>query len=127
MTAPTRHKVLWVEDDSFLNDIIAQKLAQQDWNILNASEGETALHLAQTEHPAVIVLDILLPGMDGIEVLRRLKSDESTKDIPVILFTNLDDAEKMEQSKALGVAGFFVKAKTDLETIITAVQAAMPR
>ena len=62
-------KILWVEDDSFLTDIIAQKLSEQNWKLLYALEGASALAMAHKEQPDAIVLDILLPGMDGMERL----------------------------------------------------------
>lgn len=120
-------KILWVEDDSFLTDIIAQKLSEQNWKLLYALEGASALAMAHKEQPDAIVLDILLPGMDGLEVLAKLKADESTKHIPVIMFSNFDDKEKIEKSKALGAEGFFVKAMVTLETIITEIQKVISR
>lgn len=117
-----KKKILWVEDDSFLTDIIAQKLSEQHWELLYALEGASALALAHKEQPNAIVLDILLPGMDGLEVLAQLKADEETKHIPVIMFSNFDDKEKIEKSKTLGAENFFVKATTDLETVIAEIQ-----
>jgi len=120
-------KILWVEDDSFLTDIIAQKLSQQHLELLYASEGVGALQKARKEHPDAIVLDILLPGMDGLEVLTQLKADDETKHIPVIMFSNLNDQAKIEQSKTLGAEGFFVKAMTNLETILAEIQKVISR
>lgn len=118
----TPKKILWVEDDSFLTNIIAQKLSEQHWELLYALEGASALKIAEKEQPDVIVLDILLPGMDGLEVLTQLKANEGTKHIPVLMFSNFDDPTKIEQSKALGAEDFFVKAMTSLETIIAEIQ-----
>jgi len=124
---PVSKKILWVEDDSFLTNIIAQKLSQQHLEILYAVEGTSALQIAQKEQPAVIVLDILLAGIDGLEVLTRLKAAEETKHIPVLMFSNFDDKEKIEQSKTLGAEDFFVKAMTPLETIIEKIQEIISR
>ncbi|MCX6788212.1 MAG: response regulator [Candidatus Kaiserbacteria bacterium] len=119
---PTKKKILWVEDDSFLVDIIAQRLAVQAWELIPAHEGVAALALAKEKQPDIIVLDILLPGMDGLEVLAKLKADESTKHIPVLMFSNFDDKEKVERSKTLGAANFFVKAMVDLDAIVVEIQ-----
>jgi len=115
-------KILWVEDDAFLNEIIAEKLVEQGWELIPAAEGVAALALAHEKQPDIIILDILLPGMDGMEVLSKLKSDEGTKNIPIIMFSNLDDKAKIEQSKKLGAKDFYVKATTDLETIVKDIE-----
>jgi len=122
-----KKKILWVEDDSFLTDIIAQKLLGENWNLLYANEGTRALAMAHKEQPDVIILDILLPGMDGLEVLEKLKADETTRHIPVIMFSNFDDKEKVEKSKTLGAEGFFVKAMVTLETIVAEIQKVVSR
>lgn len=124
---PAKKKILWVEDDSFLNNIIAQKLSEQHWELLYAREGVSALQMAHKEQPDAIVLDILLPGMDGLELLAQLKADEKTKHIPVLMFSNLDDQAKIAQSKTLGAEGFFIKAVTTLETIIAEIQKVISR
>ena len=121
-STPTEEKILWVEDDSFLTDIIAQKLSEQHWRLLYAREGATALKMVEKEQPNAIILDILLPGMDGLEVLKQLKANPATQNIPVLMFSNIDDQAKIEQSKSLGAVGFFVKAMTSLETIIAEIQ-----
>ena len=121
-TISDKKKILWVEDDSFLIDIIAQKLTQEQWELLYANDGAAALRVAHEKKPDVIILDILLPGIDGIEVLRQLKADESTKGIPVLMFSNLDDKEKIQQGKTLGAEGFFIKATSTLESIIEEIK-----
>lgn len=119
-------KILWVEDDAFLKGLVAQRLAQESYALLHASEGESALALARHEQPDVIMLDILLAGMDGIEILRALKKDEKTKHIPVIMFSNLSDDARMKESKELGAAGFFVKAYVTLDEILTEIKKVLP-
>ncbi len=114
-------KILWLEDDKFLSDIIAQKLSHGNAKLLYAKDGNQALLVAKEQKPDVILLDILLPGMDGIEVLKQLKADPETKDIPVIMFSNLDDKEKVDQSMTFGAKGFFVKASMDLDQIIAEI------
>lgn len=126
-TAAAAKKILWVEDDAFLTNIIAHELSNQHWQVLYAREGVTSLAIAKSEKPDAIVLDIMLPGMDGFEVLKRLKADDETKDIPVVMFTNLDDPEKVELSKILGAEGFFVKALVSLDSIIAEIQKVISR
>ena len=114
-------KILWVEDDSFLKDIIAQKLSHEQATLFYASEGERALVLAKKEKPDVVMLDILLPGMDGVTILSRLKESPETKDIPVIMFSNLDEKSKIDQSMHLGASGFFVKSSMTLDQIVAKI------
>lgn len=119
---PDKKKILWVEDDTFLTGIIAQKLLLQGWELIPAAEGVRALALAHDKRPDIIILDILLPGMDGLEVLSKLKDDEDTKNIPVLIFSNFDDKEKRGRAAELGANGFFVKASVDLDAIVAEIQ-----
>jgi DNA-binding response OmpR family regulator len=120
-------KILWVEDDSFLTNIIARKLQDQNWKLLYAPEAKSALEIARSEKPDAIVLDIILPGMDGMQILAQLKASDETKNIPVIVFSNVDDPEKIELSKKLGAEGFFVKAMSTLEKMVTEIQKVISR
>lgn len=111
-------KVLWVEDDTFLSDLIARKLSAQGCALAHAGDGEEALTLAETESPDVILLDILLPGVDGYEVLKRLKENPKIKSVPVILLSNLGQRDEVEKGKALGAARFLIKATVTLDEIV---------
>lgn len=103
-------KIAWVEDDQFLTKIIAQKFASTKCSLLHFAEGMEALKAISEELPDIVVLDILLPGIDGFEILRRLKEDSKTKNIPVILLSNLGQVSDMEKGKSLGAARFIIKA-----------------
>ena len=118
-------KILWIEDDEFLSSIITQRLAKEKSIVISGTRGEDVVELAGHEMPDIIMLDILLPGMDGMEVLAKLKSNEKTKHIPVIVFSNFDDKTKIEQSKSLGAAGFFVKASINLDEIVNEIKKAI--
>lgn len=114
-------RILWVEDDKFLNDIITQKLSHEEVSVFSANNGEDALKIAKNEKLDAIMLDIMLPGMDGIEILTHLKEDPTTKDIPVVMFSNLDDKTKIEKAMSLGAKGFFIKASMTLEETMAKV------
>ncbi|MDO8575975.1 MAG: response regulator [bacterium] len=118
-------KILWIEDDEFLSSIIAQRLAKEKGVVVSGTRGEDVVGLAEHEMPDIIMLDILLPGMDGMDVLAQLKSNGKTKHIPVIMFSNFDDKTKVEQSKKLGAAGFFVKASVNLDEIVNEIRKAV--
>lgn len=115
-------KIMWVEDDQFLNDIIARKLSTTKCVFFHSSEGEEALKIIDKEMPDIIMLDIILSGMDGFEILRRIKNDPKTKHIPVILLSNLGQASDIEKGKSLGAIRFMVKATVTPNEIIDQIK-----
>ncbi|MEK7540090.1 MAG: response regulator [Patescibacteria group bacterium] len=115
-------KVLWVEDDQFLNDIISRKLSMEKCTFFHASEGEEALKLINKEMPDIVMLDIILSGMDGLEILRRIKNNQKTKHIPVILLSNLGQKSDIEKGESLGAARFLVKATVTPNEIIDQIK-----
>ncbi len=115
-------KIMWVEDDSFLSDIIARKLSTEKCVLLHAKDGETALSLLTTEKPDVILLDVLLPGMNGFELLEKIKNDPKVKDIPVIMLSNLGQDSDVEKGKNLGAKIFLVKATLTLDEVIDEIK-----
>lgn len=121
-TALTGKKIMWVEDDKFLSDIIARKLSMQGCNLVHATEGEEALKLLAKESPDLILLDILLSGLDGFEILKRIKGGEKTKHIPVILLSNLGQKEDVQKGIQLGAARFLIKATVTLDEIVEEIK-----
>ena len=115
-------KVMWVEDDKFLSDIIARKLSREKCLLIHATEGEEAVALVEKELPDIILLDILLPGIDGFEILSRLKANPKTKNIPVILLSNLGQKSDVDKGQSLGATRFLVKATVTLDEIISEVK-----
>lgn len=111
-------KIMWVEDDEFLSEIIARRLVEHGCILLHATEGAEALRILGKEMPDLILLDILLSGMDGFEILKKIKEDARTRHIPVILLSNLGQKADIEKGKALGCARFLVKAMVTLDEII---------
>lgn len=115
-------KIMWVEDDGFLSDIIARKLSSEEAILIHAVDGEKALALLEEQKPDVIMLDVLLPGMNGFELLEKLKADEGFKDIPVILLSNLGQESDVEKGKKLGANRFLIKASLTLDEIIEQIE-----
>jgi len=103
-------KVLLVEDDQILIEMYEMKMKEGGLNLLLASDGETGLELARKELPSVILLDVMMPKMDGFAVLTELKKDEKTKDIPVLLLTNLGQQADIEKGQKLGASDYIVKS-----------------
>ncbi len=114
-------KIMWVEDDTFLSEIIARKLSGQNCTLIHTTDGDDALRRLAEEIPDIILLDIILPGMNGFEILTRIKENEKTKNIPVILLSNLGQKKDIAKGKLLGAARFLVKATVTLDEIITEI------
>ncbi|MCC7357436.1 response regulator [Candidatus Uhrbacteria bacterium] len=105
-----KQKILLVEDDAFLASIYSQKLELEGYDVTFATNGEDGLKLAQKDHPDIMLLDLLMPKMDGFEVLEKLKADPTTASIPVLVLTNLGGREDVERCIHLGAVGYVIKA-----------------
>src|SRR6056297_115706 len=103
-------KILLVEDDSFLLSMYSTKFELENFDVTIAEDGEKGWKLAQKEDPDVILLDIKLPKMDGFEVLKKIKGNKETSNIPVILLTNLSQKEDRDKGLDLGAYDYLVKA-----------------
>lgn len=105
-----KYKIVLVEDDTFLAGIYASKFESAGFEVCLAADGEAGLRMIEKEVPDVILLDILMPKMDGFEVLEHLKSNDKIKNIPVILLTNLGQKEDVERGLKLGAVDYLIKA-----------------
>ncbi len=103
-------KILIVDDDTFLSGIYATKLDLEGFQVVSAHDGEEGIKVAQKEKPDLILLDVLMPKLDGFEALKRLKADPGTKDIPVIMLTNLGQKEDIEKGLEDGAVDYLIKA-----------------
>lgn len=103
-------KILIIEDDLFLLGMYATKFEMENLKVFTAEDGEKGLKIANKESPDLILLDIKLPGIDGFEVLKNLKKETGTKNIPVILLTNLSQKEEVERGLSLGAVDYLIKA-----------------
>jgi DNA-binding response OmpR family regulator len=105
-----KQHILLVEDDGFLARIYAQKLELEGFDVSLATNGEDGLRLATKDIPDLILLDLVMPKLNGFEVLERLKQEDATKKIPVLVLTNLGQREDVERCMQLGAAGYVIKA-----------------
>jgi CheY-like chemotaxis protein len=110
-------RVLLVEDDRFLRRACEKSLRQQGCTVSTAADGEEALRASRAELPDLVLLDILMPKLNGIEVLRALRADEKTRAIPVIVLTNSSKESDVREIETLGVAGYLVKANLSLQEL----------
>lgn len=114
-------KVLLVEDDPFIRDLTSIKLSEASYAVIVAHSGETVIKLMQEDTPDVVLLDLDLPGISGVELLTQIKADEVLKKIPVIIFSNNDDPEMKKKTDELGTSGFFVKATTSFDDLLKSI------
>lgn len=119
-------KILLIEDDAFLVGMYVTKLDMAHLEPLVANEGETGLTTAKKEHPDLILLDILLPKMDGFAVLEELKRDPNTRDIPVVMLTNLGQDRDMQRGLAMGASDYLVKADYEPGEVIEKIRGYLP-
>lgn len=113
-----KKKIMYVEDDPDLLQLLSLKLSQTGFVVVQCETGGQALGLAKTEKPDVILLDIMLPDIDGVTVLQQLSTTPETKAIPVIIMSNLGSKDSFEQVAAIGDYEYLVKATTDFNTVI---------
>jgi CheY-like chemotaxis protein len=115
-------RILLVKDDKFIARAYRDGLERAGFSVAVAYDGKLALEYLQHEkHPDMILLDIIIPAIDGFEVLRRIKADEKTKDIPVIIVSNLGQEEDIKKGHELGAADFLVKANWSMEDVIAKI------
>ena len=105
-------KVLLIEDDVAAAEMYRLRLVADGYSVVIARDGQEGLRMATDEAPGFIYLDLRLPGLDGFEVLERLRADGATKHIPVIILTNYGEPELRERGLKLGALEFLVKADT---------------
>jgi DNA-binding response OmpR family regulator len=115
-------KILWVEDDKFLSELVARKLANEHAELIHASNGEEAFSVLATASPDIVMLDILLPGLSGFEILERIRNNPKTKDVPIIMLSNLGQKEEIEKGKKLGATKFLIKATVTLDEIVAEIR-----
>lgn len=118
-------KILLIEDEAALQKTFGDVLGQEGYNIVGAMDGETGLKMAKTGKPDLILLDLVLPKMHGFEVLKQLKEDEETKDIPIIVLTNLEAMGDVEKALELGATTYLVKASYTLEEVVQKIKKAL--
>lgn len=111
-------KVLIIEDDKFIAEAIVMKFKENGFGVGHLENGEKVVAEVIAQKPDAIILDVILPGKDGFEILKDLKKDNKTKDIPVIIVSNLGTKEDLEKGRQLGAVDFMIKATVTPENIV---------
>lgn len=115
-------KILFIEDEEALQKSLNKMLELEGFQVSSAYDGQAGLETAQKESPDLILLDLILPKIDGFEVLKRLKTDPKTKDIAVIILTNLEQVQSVEKLIEYGPINYLVKANYTLEEIVQKIK-----
>jgi len=120
-------RVLLVEDDSFLRDLLSQKMRKEKFQVIEAVDGEDGLKKTVSEKPHIVLLDLILPGADGFETLKRIRAEESVAQVPIIILSNLGQKDDIEKGMQLGATDYLVKAHNTPGEIIDKIRMILAR
>jgi len=115
-------KILLIEDDKFLRELMVKKLLTMDYDVTSAVDGESGLSMIKEIKPDVVLLDLILPGINGFEVLEKAKQNPEIADIPVIILSNLGQKEDIERGQKLGAADFMIKAHFTPQEVVNKIK-----
>jgi len=115
-------KILFIEDESALHKTFDEILRQEGYELISALDGELGLNLARHHQPDLIILDLILPKKSGFEVLSELKKDTQTKDIPIIVLTNLEGLSEINRVIELGATTYLVKSQYSLNELVEKIK-----
>jgi DNA-binding response OmpR family regulator len=118
MSSKSKKTILIVEDERPLRELLIAEISREGINTLGAGDGEEGLEVALKEHPDLLLVDILMPKKDGLEMVKGLRDDEWGKNAVVVLLTNLNDSEKIVEALNYGAREYLVKADWKIEDII---------
>lgn len=105
-----KQKIMIVEDDFFVMDIYRTKLLQENFQVIGAANGVEALEKLSKERPDLILLDIVMPYMDGIEVLKKIRANKEYENLPIVLLTNLSQKDEIGKGMDLGATDYLIKS-----------------
>ncbi len=123
-------KILLVEDDLFLFSLLKNRLEKEKFEVLPAHDGNEAIKVLRETKPDLILLDLILPGKSGFEVLEEVKADPQLQDrasVPVIIISNLSQESDIERGRELGVVDYFVKARVSIDDLVRKVGDALKK
>lgn len=115
-------KVLVIEDDQLMAGLLAEKLAKADFEVRLAADGEAGMKELEKDLPDIILLDLILPGVSGFEILAKIKEDERTKAIPVVILSNLGSREEVEKGLKLGAESYLIKANVLIDEVVKKIR-----
>lgn len=121
------NKILIVEDDDFLRTLESEKFTKEGFEVLNAASEEQMKGILAQTVPQIILLDLMIPGIDGFQIVEQLKTNDATKQIPIIVFSNLSDDESVSKAKKAGANDFLVKSNFSLNDLIEKIKGLLPK
>lgn len=115
-------KILIIEDDELLRRVITKKLSLEGFEIMEAIDGEEGLRMIREHKPELVLLDLVLPGIDGFDVLAKMQTERGLSSIPVIILSNLGQKEDVQRGLKLGAVDYLIKAHFTLGEVITKIE-----
>ncbi|MDQ5944258.1 MAG: hypothetical protein QG658_325 [Patescibacteria group bacterium] len=109
----TKKKIHLIEDDPLLSRMYERLFTIHDFDFMVDLDSQVGLERVKTEKPDLVLLDIMMPNLNGLEVLKLLKADDATKAIPVVMITNVEDDDTQKQAEELGADGYLIKSRFD--------------
>lgn len=122
-----KRKILVVEDETALLNVLIEWLKTEGYDVSGVGTGQEGIEAAFRDSPDLILLDIILPGKNGFEVMKELSQDERTAKIPIVILTNLGDQQERQTAMSLGAKGYLVKAENDFPSIKKTVESVLNR
>ncbi len=117
-----KFKIALVEDDKVLSNVLKEELEESGFGVIQAYDGVEGFNIVKSEKPDLILLDIIMPKLDGISLLKRLKDDEEVKNIPVVMLTVFGSYEKIASTIEIGAEAYFVKDQQKMSNVVDAVK-----
>lgn len=115
-------KLLIIEDDKFMSNALRVRFQEEGFELKQVFNGEEGLEILKTFTPNIIIIDLMMPKLDGFETLKKIKEQEKFKDIPVIIASNLGQEEDIKKGMDLGAAGYVVKSDVSLDDIVALIK-----
>lgn len=122
-----KKKILLAEDEKMIADMYSTKFTLEGYEVVTARDGAEALAMAKSEKPDIILLDIIMPKLDGFAALKSIREDAILKSTPVILLTNLGQEDDIKKGKQLGADDYFVKANHSPQEIVEKVKTVLAK
>ncbi len=117
-----KRKILIIEDDFFIRDLYTLQAEKDGFEVVEAADGQEGIQKAQADNFSAILVDLMIPKVDGISVIKNLKADPRFVRVPIIVITNLEDSTKEQEAKTAGAARYLLKIKNTPETVINTVK-----
>lgn len=115
-------KILLVEDDIFLSSLLGNRLKKEGFEVLNIKSGNEALKALKEFNPDLVLLDLILPGKSGFEVMEEINSDPQAPKVPIIILSNLGQDSDVIRGKGLGAVQYVVKARVTIDDLVKQIK-----